>query len=294
MFSIATLGYGEAAQAFISGWRSEIEPQRLGTISTFDLKIEDPGQHNTLIDACAALGVLCAGSRAAAFKGKSVIFSLVTADRALEAAEATLPFLDKSRLYLDCNSCSPATKQAAAARIEQAGVRYVDVAVMSPVHPAKHRTPLLLSGPSAPAAHAVLAELGMRANIAGERIGEASSIKMLRSVMIKGLEALTAECMLAARRAGVEKQVLASLQASDPGIDWTARSAYNFERMLVHGKRRAAEMREVAATLEELSLPNRMALATVDWQSQLGELDAEITDASLTGRADAILKSLST
>ncbi len=126
------------------------------------------------------------------------------------------------------------------------------------------------------------------------RIGEASSIKMLRSVMIKGLEALTAECMLAARRAGVEQQVLASLQASDPGIDWTARSAYNLERMLVHGKRRAAEMREVAMTLSELNLPNRMALATVDWQSQLGELDVDITDASLTGRADAILESLPT
>lgn len=294
MLKIATLGFGEAAQAFVSGWRSEIDAKKLGLVSTFDIKIEDKAQHNMLIDACAKLDVTCAQTRAAAFKGSSAIFSLVTADCALEAARAALPFLEKNSLYLDCNSCSPATKSAAATLIEGAGARYVDVAVMSPVHPGRHRTPLLLSGENATRALALLGDLGMNARIAGENVGEASSIKMLRSVMIKGLEALTAECMLAARRAGVEQQVLASLQASDPGIDWTARSAYNLERMLVHGKRRAAEMREVAMTLSELNLPNRMALATVDWQSQLGELDAEITDASLTGRADAILKSLLT
>lgn len=294
MFKIATLGFGEAARAFVSGWRSEMDAERLGSISTFDIKIEDTAQHNVLIDACVDLGVVCAPTRAAAFKGRSAVLSLVTADRALEAAQAALPFLEADSLYLDCNSCSPATKAAAAALIEAAGIRYVDVAVMAPVHPGRHRTPLLLSGESAPRALALLGDLGMHARIAGMRIGEASSIKMLRSVMIKGLEALTAECMLAARRAGVEQQVLASLQASDPGIDWTARSAYNLERMLVHGKRRAAEMREVAMTLSELNLPNRMALATVDWQSQLGELDVDITDASLTGRADAILESLPT
>jgi len=133
----------------------------------------------------------------------------------------------------------------------------------------------------------------MRARVAGRTVGEASSIKMLRSVMIKGMEALTAECMLAARRAGVERSVLASLQASDPGIDWTARSAYNLERMMVHGTRRAAEMAEVAATLRDLGLPDRMASAIADWQRQIGALDLADTEPSLEVRADAILDHLS-
>ena len=120
--------------------------------------------------------------------------------------------------------------------------------------------------------------------VAGPRVGDASTIKMLRSVMVKGLEALTAECLLAARRAGVEGAVLASLQASDPGFDWTARSAYNLERMMVHGRRRAAEMREVAATLRELGLPDRMAAATADWQAELGALGLA-GGAGRTGRA---------
>ena len=123
--------------------------------------------------------------------------------------------------------------------------------------------------------------------VAGPAVGEASTIKMLRSVMMKGLEALTAECLLAARRAGVEGAVIASLQASDPGFDWQRRSAYNLERMMAHGLRRAAEMREVAATLRELGLPDRLAVATADWQQQVGALGLEAGEADAGGRPTA-------
>lgn len=112
---------------------------------------------------------------------------------------------------------------------------------------------------------------------------------MLRSVMIKGMEALTAECLLAARRAGVEEQVLASLLASNPEIDWPRQAAYHLERMMVHGRRRAAEMREVAATLAELGLPNGLAAATADWQQQIGDLDLDPGSDDFTARADAVL-----
>ncbi|MGO6673654.1 DUF1932 domain-containing protein [Rhizobium leguminosarum] len=289
MSAIATIGFGEAAQAFVSGWRTE-NGASPGKISTFDIKVEDPSQRGDLLQACSDLGVDCAETPAQALTGAGTVFSLVTADRALEAATRVAEFLGRDALYLDCNSCSPATKAAAARLVEAAGAVYVDVAVMSPVHPARHRSPLLVSGSSAERAQDVLLGLGMQARTVGDEIGQASSIKMLRSVMIKGFEALTAECLLAARRAGVEKAVLASLQASDPGIDWTMRAAYNLERMMVHGKRRAAEMQEVAATLRELGLPDRMASATADWQRRIGELDILMPQNSLEARADAILE----
>lgn len=289
MSAIATIGFGEAAQAFVAGWRSE-DAFTCEQLSTFDIKVQEPPYREALLQACSRMDVLCAESPGESLKGHDIIFSLVTADRAFEAAEQAVKFLEQDALYLDCNSCSPATKAAAARIIEAAGAVYVDVAVMSPVHPARHRTPLLVSGPSADRAQRVLDGLGMNARAAGDRVGQASSIKMLRSVMIKGLEALTAECILAARRAGVETDVLASLQASDPGIDWTARSAYNLERMMVHGKRRAAEMQEVAATLRELGLPDRMALAAVEWQQQVGNFDIRTSETCLEGRADSILE----
>ncbi len=290
MAAVATIGFGEAAQAFVAGWHDELGRERLGTVATFDIKVEDPLQRQNLVEACARLDVCCAENPGEAVTANTVVFSLVTADRALEAARRVAEFLEPGTLYLDCNSCSPATKMAAERLIVAAGATYVDVAVMSPVYPGRHRTPLLVSGAASGNAVQKLSDFGMKARAVGDKVGQASSIKMLRSVMIKGFEALTAECVLAARRAGVEEAVIASLQASDPGVDWLKRSAYNLERMMVHGKRRASEMREVAATLRELGLPDRMAVATAEWQAQIGDLDVVTEDDSLDARADSILE----
>ncbi|WP_244490457.1 NAD(P)-dependent oxidoreductase [Rhizobium sp. Root708] len=243
MTTIATIGFGEAAQAFVAGWRSEADASRIERLSTFDIKIEDPALRVSIVDNADRLSVHLCDQVRQAVEGADAVFSLVTADRALEAAEATSKFLAANAVYFDCNSCSPATKQKSASIVEGTGASYVDVAVMAPVYPARHRTPLLVSGPKAEEAVSFLTRLGMKASYAGADIGRASSIKMLRSVMVKGIEALTAECFLAARRARVDTDVIASLQASEPQVDWTGRGAYNLERMMVHGKRRAAEMR---------------------------------------------------
>jgi 3-hydroxyisobutyrate dehydrogenase-like beta-hydroxyacid dehydrogenase len=132
----------------------------------------------------------------------------------------------------------------------------------------------------------------MNARSAGGAVGDASTIKMLRSVVIKGLEALTAEAFLAARAAGVDGAVIASLQASDAGIDWQARGAYNLERMLVHGARRSAEMIEVTKCLRDLGLPDRMSAAAAQWQAELADLGIDAGEDVFASRADAVLGAL--
>lgn len=287
-FKLAVIGFGEAGRAFASGWS---RPEGM-VIYAYDPKASDDTTRASFAAAAGAAQVTLAATNIAAVEHADAIFSLVTADRAHEAARECAAQIKPGAFFFDCNSCSPATKEASAKVIGNAGGRYVDVAVMAPVHPKRHETPVLLSGPEAEAALPVLTSLGMLPRVAGVRVGEASSIKMLRSVMIKGLEALTAEAMLAARKAGVEAAVIASLQASDPGIDWEKRSAYNLERMMVHGERRAAEMREVAATLRELGLPDRMSTAIVDWQAEIAALHLDGGEASLSARADRILGAL--
>lgn len=288
MARIAMIGFGEAAMAFVSGW-PVARPDRL---RVYDIKTEDPAQIAALQARYALLRVTGCAAMAGALAGAEAAFCLVTADRALEAARAAAASISPGTLWLDCNSCAPQTKRAAAAVIGAAGGRYVDVAVMAPVHPKRHLVPLLVAGPDAEEGAALLRSLGMRPEIAGEEIGQASSIKMLRSVMIKGMEALTAECLLAARRAGVEAQVIASLQASDPGTDWQARAAYNMERMMVHGARRAAEMREVASTVAALGLANTMSDATAAWQDRVAATGAEAEGHDLPGRLDRVLARL--
>jgi len=285
---VAMVGFGEAARAFVRGWGSRMA----GRLAAHDVKCSETSSRAPVEAAAAALGLTCHAEPAAALGTASIVFCLVTADQGLAAAQAAAPYLRKGAFWLDGNSCSPGSKRAAAAVIEKAGGRYVDMAIMAPVHPALHRTASLLSGPHAEEAQPVLSELDMNVRVAGPRVGDASSIKMLRSVMIKGFEALTAECLLAAHRAGVAEAVLASLQASDPGWDWSKRGAYNLERMLVHGGRRASEMRVVAATLRELGLPDRMAAAAAAWQDELAALELSAGADDLADRVARILSRL--
>ena len=85
---------------------------------------------------------------------------------------------------------------------------------------------------------------------------------------MKGLEALVCECVLAGAKAGVIETVLDSLDDTYPGFDWRKRSAYMLERMMTHGVRRAAEMREVALTVDLLGLDGAMSRASVGWQQR--------------------------
>ncbi|MCZ8082489.1 MAG: DUF1932 domain-containing protein [Rhodobacteraceae bacterium] len=285
MQDIVFVGFGEAGQAFAKG----LHPASL-RIAGYDLKLDAIAQADLCRQAMARLDVLPCGLEGV---GKAqVVICLVTADQALVAARAAAPHFAQGAFWFDGNSCAPGTKQQAAAVIGAAGGRYVDLALMAPVHPLLHCTPMLASGPDAIAGAAALESLGMAATVVGDRVGQASSIKMLRSVIIKGLEALTAESFLAARAAGVEEAVIASLQASDPGFDWARRGAYNLERMLVHGARRAAEMTEVAVTLRQLGLPGRMTEATVQWQTDLAALAVDPGPEDLAARADVVLQAL--
>lgn len=283
MRAVTLIGFGEAGRAFTRGWRSEGH----FPILSYDIKAQMSAEREEMISAWAGSEVSGHASLAPVLADAAIVLCLVSADQARAAAEAAAPHLRAGALWLDGNSCSPGTKRGSAEVINAAGGRYVDMAIMAPVEQRLHRTPLLLSGPDAKEAKQDLVARGMHAEIAGDRVGDASSIKMIRSVMIKGFEALTAECLLAARRAGVEAAVLDSLKASDPGLGWDRRAPYNLERMRVHGLRRAAEMGEVAATLDELGIPSRLARASLAWQQQLAGIAA--AGDGLAEQLDAIL-----
>ncbi|XDA99985.1 DUF1932 domain-containing protein [Sulfitobacter sp. LCG007] len=285
---LAFIGFGEAAQAFLAGWAPDDPAQ----VSAYDILSEDPGTRDLIQSRYAACGVSGHRTPAQALAGVGIVFSLVTPDQALAAATTGASALEPGTLWLDCNYCAPGTKRQAAQVIAAAGGCYVDVAVMAPVHPKRHLVPLLVSGPHAERAVEALRGLEMTPEIAGDKIGQASSVKMLRSVMIKGMEALTAECFLAARRAGIDKAVIASLEASDPDIDWRARGAYGLERMLVHGARRAAEMREVSRTVADLGLSGAMAAAASVWQDRVAACALASGPDELEARLDALLSRL--
>jgi 3-hydroxyisobutyrate dehydrogenase-like beta-hydroxyacid dehydrogenase len=287
---LAFIGFGEAGQAIAAG----LSEAGLKEITAWDILFPDDAG-TKLRAAGEAMGARLATSAADAVANSDIVIAAVTASSSLDAAKSVAPHIKGNPYYLDINSVSPGRKQETA-RLLDGTARYVDVAILAPIHPKRHQTPLLLAGPHAQAVMPLLMdELEMRGAIASDQVGAAAALKMIRSVMIKGIEALTAECFLAAERAGIVEEVAASLRNNYPGLDWPKVIEYNLERMASHGIRRADEMEESAATLRELGLEPLMTVGTVARQRQMGELGKlkPIRAAKMQGRAamlDAVNK----
>lgn len=275
MLKAGFIGYGEAARAFAGAgsWN--------GRASAFDIKINDPAQADALRASCRDDGVDDRASLADLVSQADVLISVVTADQALVAARDSGGLIGPGRFYLDFNSVAPLTKRKAAAEIDGCGGHYIDVAVMAPVHRSRLSTPLLVSGPEAERGREILAELGFQqVRSVGPEIGDASAIKMMRSIVIKGIEALTVQCLLAADKTGVVEEVLTAL-----GSEWVARIGYNLERVVVHGERRAAELDEVAEMLVSLDMSPDLARAAATVHRSLrvpGTLSKELQERFLT------------
>ncbi len=267
--TVAFIGFGEAGHAIASG----LHDTGIAGMSAWDTLFPKP-QGQKLKQAAEAAGVRCAQSAADAVRGADMIISAVTAASSTEAAQSVAPHLAGAPYFLDINSVSPGRKQNSANTLGNAA-RYVDVAIIAPIYPARHQTPMLLAGPHAEAVVPVLTGLGMKVNVTEAEIGAAAAIKMVRSVMIKGIEALTVECFLAASRAGIVDEVAASMKNNYPGLDWAKIVPYNLERMANHGERRAAEMEESAETLRELGVEPLMTQATVKRQREMGQIGTQ-------------------
>src|SRR5205823_4622466 len=209
--------------------------------------------------------------------------SAVTASQAVRVANACAPAVKKGAWCLDFNSASPGAKRRAAALTDAAGARYVEGAVMTSIPPHRLKVPLLLGGSGARELAPLLVKLGFNAKVASEQLGVASAVKMCRSVMIKGLEAMVIESFTTARAYGVEDAVLASLAETFPGIDWEKQGAYFFQRVIEHGRRRSEEVREVAQTVREIGLEPWSAQGTAERQAWV----ADLADQGLFGAKDA-------
>ncbi len=265
---LGLVGYGEVGRIFAAALR----PQ-LAQLCVADLKLDDPAQAPALQQHARALGVQ-AGSVQALCGQAELIVSAVTASSTLAVAEQAAAHIRPGCFFLDLNSASPGTKQQAARCIEAAGAHYVEAGVMTSVPPYGIRVPMLLGGARAAELAPQLKAWGMDATVVSEQLGVASAIKMCRSIMIKGLEALVIESYATARRYGVEDHVLPTLAETFPSIDWHKQGAYFFSRVVQHGQRRADEMREAARTVQEAGFEPLMTAPVADKQQWVADLAA--------------------
>ncbi len=165
----------------------------------------------------------------------------------------------------------------------------MEAAVMSPFAPKRIGSPMLLGGPHAAEFHRRAQALGFKGEVFSDEVGPASATKMCRSVLIKGLEALLTESMLAARLYGVEATVLDSLSDLLPVGDWHKLARYMISRSLEHGTRRAEEMREVAHTVRDAGVEPLMSSATAKRQDWAAHYKSALSEPGLGELLDRIL-----
>jgi 3-hydroxyisobutyrate dehydrogenase-like beta-hydroxyacid dehydrogenase len=262
-------GYGEVGKIFAQGLKGR---PGITSISAWDLKFANDATGELERGYADQAGIASVSGMAALCTDANLIISAVTASNTLVVAEEAARHIRPGAVFLDLNSASPGTKQLAAAAIEKVGAHYVEAGVMTSVPPYGIAVPMLLGGPKAEWLAEILCAWSMNAKVVAPEIGIASAIKMCRSIMIKGLEALVIESYSTARHYGVEDHVLPTLAETFPQIDWAAQGAYFFSRVVQHGKRRAEEMRESARTVSEAKFPPMMAGAIAEKQDWVAEL----------------------
>jgi 3-hydroxyisobutyrate dehydrogenase-like beta-hydroxyacid dehydrogenase len=267
--AIGFIGFGEAGFTIAGGLR-EAGVERL---YAYDIATDSADRGPLIRERAGISHTTLVASSSEAASASDILFSTVTSSSSLEAAHQTTPFLQPRHIYADLNSVSPARKREIADAVRASGAGFVEAAVMAPVQPYGHRVPMLLGGDASSRFIDAMTPFGMRLTDLHADVGTAAAVKMCRSIVVKGLEALLAECVLAAVPHQADGLVFASLNESFPGIDWKRLADYTIGRVVVHGERRAREMEEVAETLRAIGVDPIMAEATArrqDWSAKSG------------------------
>ena len=263
--TVTLIGFGEAG-----GILGEDLALAGVSVAMYDILLDSEPSRSAMLAKARSANVRACENLAEAIRQAGLVISAVTSAAALHVARQAAFLLRQGQVYLDLNSVSPETKREMARVVELSGGAFVEAAVMAPVSPQRLRVPILLGGPQAQPLAERLQTVGMDAVHVSDRIGVASAIKMCRSIIIKGLEALAVEALFAARWQGAEQEVLASLAATYPQMGWNDRLPdYLISRVAQHGRRRASEMREAAETLRSIGLEPITALATAARQEWL-------------------------
>lgn len=265
---IGFIGFGEAGYHLAKGLRGA----GITKLCAYDINTHTPKLGPRIVQRAGDTEVALLESSERLTSECDILLSVVTAGSATEAAAQTAPFLQARHYYADLNSVSPETKRTIEQTIAATGARFVEAAVMASLPSYGHKVPMLLGGAHARGFADMLAPVGMRFEVVSDQVGAAVAVKMCRSIVVKGLEALLFECVLGASRYGADERVFASLDETIPGLNWSKLAGYMMSRVIEHGERRARELEEVAATLRVAGIEPMMAEAIVrrqDWGAQL-------------------------
>src|SRR5215510_9028212 len=210
---IALLGFGEAGSAIARGLASEAGwrgPSRPGDnaprrVIAIDPALDKDARGTTLGKEARRLEIAISDRYTEALSDADLVICAVQGEHALDAATSAAPLLKKGAHYLDLCTVTGRMSDEDRSAIEATGGRYIDIAVMGGFFKSGIKAPMLVAGEDVEPVVAWMNTNGFVAKVLGPRPGSASSVKMIRSVLIKGAEALGVEAYVTAERQGILK-----------------------------------------------------------------------------------------
>ncbi|MES2030486.1 MAG: DUF1932 domain-containing protein [Pseudomonadota bacterium] len=269
-FRLGLVGYGEIGSTLGAGLRKA----GLSAIHCYD-KYAFDGPYSGLMQRRAEeAGVTLVRSNRELADAADVIVSVTPGSVSLESAAAFVPCLTSRHTFVDFASATPKIKIGVAQRLAATGALIGDASIEGTPKNG-YAMPILSSGPAGQRVRDLLNPWGMRIEFVGGELGRASGIKILRSVLIKGIEALTDEMLLAARHYGIDEIVLASASKTlaRPWMD-TVESL--IPSGVIHAKRRAEELEMSTEAVADAGIEPVMARAVaarLRWKAELGLKD---------------------
>jgi 3-hydroxyisobutyrate dehydrogenase-like beta-hydroxyacid dehydrogenase len=255
---IGFIGFGEAAFNIAKGLNKEIGPNN---IFAYDKNLDKEPYLKLIKSRATEANVTLLRNIKELIDIVDIIFCAVSADMVVPIAKESLPFLRSGQIYADINAASPVAKKQASEIISKSGANYVDISVMASIPVYGHKVPLVVSGKGARQFTDILNKYNMKIKYYGEEPGNASAIKMFRSIFMKGIAMLLLETIVASHEYGMEDDVWDSILETLTG-SYPERINQWITRTVIHSERREHEMGEVVSLLKELETDNLMSLAT--------------------------------
>jgi len=254
------IGFGGAGYGLAKG----LHQAGLTEILFYDRMQQTPPYAEVIRRHAEEMGALPAGRMEELLSRVEVVVSCVTGAMAASVAEEAAPFLRTGHLYADVNTSAPQVKEQVAGIVEKTGALFVDAAMMGAIPTFLNRVPILASGGGAERFQLAMQPYEMNIRVVGAKPGQASAIKMFRSIFMKGILSLFLEMLTATHRYGVDEMVLGSIAESLDGVPFLETARLQMTKGVVNAGRMAHEMEEVIATLEGMDLPAGMSRAAME------------------------------
>jgi 3-hydroxyisobutyrate dehydrogenase-like beta-hydroxyacid dehydrogenase len=249
--SLCFLGFGDLAVSWAAAWQG----RDWITVSAYLPADSASRRHPGWDDRVMRAGVSPVDDLAAAVDGADVVIAAVPARVSPAVARACFPHMGGSGLYVDPSPAAPNIKSDICQAASEQGVSYVDLALLGTVTMSGLEVPLLAAGPPADSFVELGRRVGMQITKVSDQAGDATMVKLVRSVYMKGRDALIVELLIAANLIGAERVLVDSISAA-PGeqVSFAELVDRVLPALVKHAERRADELNDTGAVLRELGL----------------------------------------